>query len=323
MRDKTLRLATLLVATSLLGAACDSNDGDNPFSPTPGGGSASLEDFVASVSIGGSMGQLRSGALPAESGGPVIDVAGNRTIVNGGTSALTITAGSAVQTVYVAMAGTSMGLANESVGSAGGFYDVSAGGPSALVSLVLAFSQEIPTSPFDLFFAAVDDSGKVGPFTTVTFNALRVGTGDVQVTLSWDTDADVDLHVVDPSGEEVYWANRNSASGGELDLDSNAGCSTDDVRNENITWPVGTAPRGSYVVRVDYWSSCGVAETDYTVLVNNGGDVQIFSGTFTGGGDNGGLGSGIGIVVFERTSGPTPTRVNPSSRALPTGPTRK
>ena len=129
--------------------------------------------------------------------------------------------------------------------------------------------------------------------------------------------------VVDPSGEEIYYANRTSASGGELDLDSNAGCVTDDVRNENITWPVGAAPRGTYTVRVDYWSSCGVARTDYTVLVNNGGEVEIFSGFFTGAGDNGGLGSGVEITTFERTSGPNPTRANPSSLALPTGPTRK
>jgi hypothetical protein len=313
----------LLVATSLVGAACDSNDNGSPFAPTPGGGSASLSNFVITASIDGIAGQMRSGAIPAESGGPVIDVTGNSTIVNGGTSALTVTGGAALRTIYVAMAGTSMGLANETAGGFGGYFEVANGSSASMASLVLAFSQQIPTSPFDLFLAAEDESGAVGPFTTVTFNALQVGTGDVQVTLSWDSDSDVDLHVVDPSGEEVYWANRTSASGGELDLDSNAGCSIDDVRNENITWPVGTAPQGSYTVRVDYWSSCGVSETNYTVLVNNGGDVQIFSGTFTGSGDNGGLGSGTEIVVFERTTGPAPARANPSSLALPAGPTRK
>ena len=112
-------------------------------------------------------------------------------------------------------------------------------------------------------------------------------------------------------------------AGVSLTLDSNAACNTDDVRNENITWPVGRAPRGTYTVRVDYWSSCGVARTNYTVLVNNGGEVEIFSGFFTGTGDNGGLGSGVEITTFERTSGPTPTRANPRSLSLPRGPTRK
>jgi hypothetical protein len=77
------------------------------------------------------------------------------------------------------------------------------------------------------------------------------------------------------------------------------------VRNENITWPVGLAPRGQYTVRVDYWSSCGVQETNYTVRVNSGGHVQIFTGTFTGPGDQGGRGSGRLIAVFERSTGPT------------------
>ena len=76
-------------------------------------------------------------------------------------------------------------------------------------------------------------------------------------------------------------------SGGELDLDSNAGCSLGSVRNENITWPAGSAPRGTYTVLVDYWSACDVAATNYTVLVNNGGNVEILTGRFTGAGDRG------------------------------------
>ena len=104
----------------------------------------------------------------------------------------------------------------------GEFYEVVLPTAGTSAALLLAFSQDIPTSPFDLFFAVVDTNGTVGPFSAVTFNVIRVGTGDVQVTLSWDTDSDVDLHVVDPSGEEIFYGNRESASGGMLDLDSNA-----------------------------------------------------------------------------------------------------
>ena len=102
----------------------------------------------------------------------------------------------------------------------------------------------------------------------------------------------------------VYWANPRSATGGELDLDSNAACFGDGVRNENITWALGTAPQGLYTVRVDYWSSCDASQTNYTVLINNDGDVQIYSGAFTGPGDNGGAGSGVLIDTFTRTTGP-------------------
>src|SRR5207237_4273195 len=43
-------------------------------------------------------------------------------------------------------------------------------------------------------------------------------TGDVQVSVSWDAPSDVDLHVVDPSGEEIFYGNPASASGGQLDV---------------------------------------------------------------------------------------------------------
>jgi uncharacterized protein YfaP (DUF2135 family) len=157
---------------------------------------------------------------------------------------------------------------------------------------------------FELQVAVASPSGAVGPFVGLSTTVLGVGTGDVQITLAWNADSDVDLHVVPPGGDEIFYGRRESPSGGELDLDSNAGCQIDGVRNENITWPVGTAPRGLYTVRVNYWSDCGVQRTDWTVRVNNGGAVQLITGTFTGRGVGGGLGAGQVVATFERTSGP-------------------
>ena len=189
--------------------------------------------------------------------------------------------------------------------------------PAAATSaaLLLAFPQEIPTSKFDLFFAVEDADGAVGPFSTVSFDVIQVGTGDVQVTLSWDADSNVDLHVVDPSGEEIYFGNRMSASGGNLDRDSNPACSIDGIRNENTFWPVGAAPRGTYVVRVNYWAGCDVPRTNWTVLINNGGEIQVVTGSFTGAGVGGGLGAGEEVARFERTTGPAPSGVSSSRQS--------
>ena len=296
-----LVVAVLTLSVAVLSTACETNE--SPFSPSLGG-SLRLDDFVSSASIGGSSGRLLDGFAPSPSGGLVIDVSGNRTIVNGGSSTLMVTAPAAFTTVYVSIAGSSLGIVSEAHSGIGEFYEVVLPAAGTSAALLLAFSQDIPTSPFDLFFAVVDTNGTVGPFSAVTFNVIRVGTGDVQVTLSWDTDSDVDLHVVDPSGEEIFYGNRESASGGMLDLDSNAACTIDGVQNENITWSIGAAPQGTYIVRVDYWSSCGVPRTNYTVVINNGGDTQIVNGTFTGAGDRGGLGAGVEVARFVRATGP-------------------
>jgi hypothetical protein len=215
--------------------------------------------------------------------------------------------------VFIFVGGRTLGLVGEATGGIEGHYEVRLSSPQTSANVLLTFPQEIPLDQFDLQFAGVGPAGAVGPYVGLTASVTQVGTGDVQVTLSWDADSDTDLHVVAPGGDEIYYARRQSSSGGELDLDSNAGCTIDGIRNENITWPVGRAPRGQYIVRVDYWSACGVSRTNYTVRVNNGGSVQIVSGFFTGSGDAGGLGSGRTVTTFERTSGPAAVTVSQST----------
>jgi hypothetical protein len=88
-----------------------------------------------------------------------------------------------------------------------------------------------------------------------------LGTGDVQVTLRWDTSADLDLHVLDPWGETIYHGNRESESGGDLDVDANRNCGTQSYNPvENIYWPTGGAPTGIYSVSVVDYRDC--AETE-------------------------------------------------------------
>ena len=82
-----------------------------------------------------------------------------------------------------------------------------------------------------------------------------VGTGDIQVTLTWQADVDVDLYVTDPNGETIYYGNASSRSGGELDRDNR--CSNLEWgRPENIFWD-SNPPTGSYQIDVDYYSACG------------------------------------------------------------------
>ena len=252
-----------------------------------------LVRWLTSVSADDGGGKWETGAVPVDNGGPRVNVTANRVVVNGGTSDVMVEGFSPLRSIVLA-----------ETGAGRGYYEVPAPGGST-ATLRLTFAQEIPVTSIDLSFAGKYGDA-VGPFTSHKFDVVEVGTGDVQVTLSWDGDSDVDLHVVDPSGQEIFYDGRVSASGGELDLDSNAGCRIDGVRNENVTWPAGAAPRGTYTVRVNYWSSCRLPETNYTVRVTNGGESRTFAGTFTGPGNRGGRGDGREIVSFERSVGPAP-----------------
>jgi hypothetical protein len=106
-----------------------------------------------------------------------------------------------------------------------------------------------------------------------------VGTGDVQVTLTWQTNDDIDLYVTDPTGETVSYITEFVSSGGELDRDNKCG----DLiigRPENIYWPQGGAPSGTYIVQVNYFGTCDIAHpVNWTVRVIVQGNVQTFTGT--------------------------------------------
>src|SRR5262245_36036705 len=110
------------------------------------------------------------------------------------------------------------------------------------------------------------------------------GTGDVQVTLRWASDADLDLHVTEPDGTEIYYLNLGPTStGGQQDVDSNIDCENDGGV-ENVFWPVGDAPSGTYTVSVqgfrltrDDGTDCGGG--DFTLTITVAGEERVETGT--------------------------------------------
>jgi hypothetical protein len=105
------------------------------------------------------------------------------------------------------------------------------------------------------------------------------GTGDVQVTLTWHNAyaIDIDLWVIEPNGDMCWYMNQLTTTGGTLDRDNK--CS--DYINgtpENIFWD--SAPRGEYIVQVDWFSNCDNATTSqaYDVRVVNGPETRTYSG---------------------------------------------
>ena len=99
-------------------------------------------------------------------------------------------------------------------------------------------------------------------------------TGQIQITLAWQTGADIDLYVTDPYGETLSYQHSQSSSGGILDHDARGACVGGSDTIENVYWSQAQPPRGQYQVELHYWGSCGVAgPTPATVSISVGGRV--------------------------------------------------
>ncbi|MFO0582000.1 MAG: hypothetical protein U0229_06995 [Anaeromyxobacter sp.] len=268
-------LASLLLASL---AACSSggNDGNKP--------GAGLEDIIPHVATQAGVTAAKvCAALPAAGSGPTLDVTAPAAVLPGG-SALYVVAGSgSYDTLYIAVAGTDCYW----------MLTVPAG---TTQTVVVTVGQNAP-STFNLVFGG-SSGGAAGARETIPVTLTSVGTGKVQVSVSWDVESDVDLHLQMPTGTEIYWDNDiDSATGAILDLDSNPACSIDHVKNENITF-TKDPPHGTYKVLVDYYDSCLVTQTKYVVTTTVNGVTKTFSGTFTGDGDGGGQGDGVLVTSF-------------------------
>ncbi len=260
--------------------------------------------ILSAMTAESSVGVLRHADVPAPSGGPAVTVTGNHVIVPGGAVFLDVQPqpGATVDKLLVSVGGASFG-----------YYEIDVQGAAAPHRLLgeVRFDLDPAIERGCVAVAAVDSSGAVGPPECHTIVRLPVGAGDVEVSLSWDTDADLDLHVADPNGDEVYYGSEEVASGGTLDVDSSCGPQAF-IRNEHIGWSQGTPPPGLYEVRVSHWaSSCDTAETNYVVRIYNHGHVTTFTGTFTGPGER--SSRGTGRVVARFTVGGEPPAQRPAT----------
>jgi hypothetical protein len=273
----------VIIALLLAGSSCKSD--------STGPNAVSVLQYLTGVrtSDGSATAVLKTGASPTGGSGPAVTVRFLGTIIIGGTSIATVTSSQPFSHVIATVDGVT------------GFYELVLPAATTSATILVSIAQNPPTTSFVTKVAAANGAGPIGSYTPVPVNAKTVGTGDVQVNVSWDAASDVDLHVVEPGGREVWWGNRITSNGGQLDLDSNAECAIDNVNQENITWPTGRAPTGTYTIRLDYFLSCNVSATNWVVTVNVAGQpTKIFTGRFVGLGDRGGSGSGILLGTFTR-----------------------
>lgn len=91
--------------------------------------------------------------------------------------------------------------------------------------------------------------------------------GKLKVTMMWGIKADIDLHVVEPNGNEIFFSNKRSMTGGYLDVDNTHGGRGS---AENVFW--NNPLSGQYTVSVVYY-----APNAYPVPRGNV-DIVVFKG---------------------------------------------
>ncbi len=107
--------------------------------------------------------------------------------------------------------------------------------------------------------------------------------GEVEITLEWHNKNDLDLSCIDPQGNRIWYGEKRSPTGGQLDIDANANViNLTDSPVEHIVWPFGAAPHGSYQVYVTYFAQHDKRRSSpFHITVNNNGHYSQFGGTLS------------------------------------------
>jgi hypothetical protein len=200
-----------------------------------------------------------------------------------------------------------------------GYWTLVAGLPAVATpddpsySATATFSRGLVPGTYALVVQAVDGSGVFGApgVQALTVQSTSVApSGAFVISLSWDTESDLDLHVVDASGVEIdhdqmsdkpppFALQPDAGSYGYLDWDSNANCVIDGRREEDVTWPTAP-PSGHYVVRVDAASLCAQPIARWTVRATlNGADVGEAQGISLDADTREAHGAGAGVTALE------------------------
>lgn len=124
--------------------------------------------------------------------------------------------------------------------------------------LIQALSTQQAASPLTAYLASRRDA-----------LGLQTPWGDLRVTITWNTDdTDIDLWIIEPSGDACYFANPSTPSGGALLDDLTQGYGPE-------RYQLTSAPKGTYEVQVHYYgnhSSTLSKETYVNVAIMTGLD---------------------------------------------------
>jgi hypothetical protein len=101
--------------------------------------------------------------------------------------------------------------------------------------------------------------------------------GELRTSLSWFNYDDLDIHVIEPNGNPIYFRSKRSTTSGVLDVDMNAGGCQSRTPVENIIWTNKNAMlEGTYQVIVHNYSRREMENSGFVVQIECGGEVFDF-----------------------------------------------
>ena len=138
-----------------------------------------------------------------------------------------------------------------------------------------------------------------GPAGAADTQLILLGAG-IDVRLSWNGAADLNLEVRDPTGQALHWNSRTTDNGGVFGFDANGLCEViSDSPEESASWQPGFLSTGSYEVIVYYEQACNrlTATVPFRLEVRVGGEsAQRLEALL---GPSGAAGSNVYVTRFE------------------------
>ncbi len=229
----------------------------------------------------------------------------------------------------------SVALALENLGS--GYWVVPVGTLDAATQMMtwdaLAdFGPQIPSGMRNLQYVGIDGNGVAGELKNQPIcMANRVPDGyqgcvpnprtpAAVISLSWDTNVDLDLQVRAPDGRVIEPKSPATVDldagttvlpddAGRIDRDSNAGCAIDNIRYENLVWQK-VAPKGRYGIYVNLFDACKQPTVRFNVQVYTAVDgtdagTKVLQSWYSADGilldfqANGGASAGLFVTEFD------------------------
>ncbi|MGG5506501.1 MULTISPECIES: hypothetical protein [unclassified Myroides] len=270
MKKKVL-LFTLAVFFLLGTTSCSNDDNSNPTNVEKEIPNTLEDEFFT---IDGAT--FKEGEIPVGDKNSVKHIRINKYVINGGKTIMTITSADQLDAILVALKGHD------------GFYDFKLQNETLTrtneftYEVIVDLSQKLSLENFELAIAGRLMDGTMTETQYVDLQLVAAGTGELQISLSWDLEDDVDLHLVNQEGQRIYYGNKTllDTEGiriAELDIDSNPGCSIDEIKNENIYFN-DLKTDGVYSIYVDLYSKCQSPRAGSKYIVNvmyNGSSIRL------------------------------------------------